>query len=421
MRILNSFFCFFAFLFFLPTELLAIPKVLVGIDLLFCPENSSLLKGKRVGLITNHTAIDNHFTATHEILKQHAKDYGYTLTALFSPEHGFHGQIHATESIKDSENAEGIPIYSLYGDTRRPTQKMLSQVDLLIYDIQDIGCRSYTYETTLFYAMEEAAKLGIPLIVLDRPNPINGIVVDGPMLEEKWRSIVGYINVPYCHGMTMGELARFFNEEYHIGCILTVIAMKGWHRGMTFSDTQLPWIPTSPNVPEATTALYYPITGLLGELSFVSIGGALMPFRLVGSPWINAAQFAEKLNAAHLPGVYFFPFYFRPVLGKYVKQDCQGVYILVTDHKKYLPFTTQYLLLGTLKSLYPKQFSEALISATRTQKELFFKISGTEQIYRILLEKKHVIWPLRGVHQQERNTFLNIRAKYLIPSYTYTI
>ena len=218
-------------------------KVLVGADTLFLPENQPLLLGKKIGLITNQTGIDSHGNLTVDLFKQHAPNGGFSLVALFAPEHGLTGVRHAGENVKNERDGSGIPIYSLHGSTRRPTPEMLRGVTMLVYDIQDIGSRSYTYISTMFYAMEEAAKANIPFVVLDRPNPLGGELVDGVMLEESWRSFVGYINVPYCHGLTIGELAHYFNEEYHIGCSLTVIPMKGWNRQMTFRETELMWIP----------------------------------------------------------------------------------------------------------------------------------------------------------------------------------
>ena len=209
---------------------------------------------------------------------------------------------------------------------------MLKDVDILIYDIQDIGSRSYTYITTLFYVMEEAAKAQIPLIVLDRPNPINGLLVEGPMLNERWRSFIGYVNVPYCHGMTVGELALFFNAEYQIGCKLEVIQMQGWKRWMHFEDTGLAWVPTSPHIPEADTPLFYASTGIIGELGIVSIGiGYSLPFKVVGAPWIRAQEFATAMNAQRLPGVHFMPYHFKPFYGLYKEKQCQGVLIRITD------------------------------------------------------------------------------------------
>lgn len=391
-----------------------IAQVSIGLDELFTSDTIRLLQGKRIGLITNHTAINKNHTSSVQVLKENAKKHGYIVTALFAPEHGITGAAHASENIVDDKDSDGIPIYSLHGKTRRPTPEMLSHIHVLLYDIQDIGSRSYTYISTLFYAMEEAAKVHLPVIVLDRPNPINGLVVDGPMLEDKWRSIVGYVNIPYCHGMTIGELAKFFNDEYKIGCQLTVVPMKGWKREMTFKDTGLTWVPTSPHIPEASTALFYPITGLLGELHLISIGvGYTLPFKVVGAPWIDAEQFTKHLNDQKFPGVKFLPAYFRPFYGCFAKETCQGAHIIVTDHKIYKPVATQYLIIGALKNLYPEKMKAALAKAG-DRKDMFCKVNGTEEVFRIMSEVEHVIWPLRQVHQVERERFLTKRKKYLI-------
>lgn len=208
-----------------------------GLDVFFQDGHFSQLEGKRIAILTNHTGVNSEMRSTLQVFQDKIK-----VSALFSPEHGFQGQHHAFDSVKHSDE-NGIPIYSLHGETRRPKPEMLKDIDVLIYDIQCTGVRAYTYSTTLYYMMEEAAKLGIEVIVLDRPNPINGVIVDGPMLEDKWRSFIGYINVPYCHGMTIGELASFFNEEYKVGCKLKVVPMKGWDRSMSYRDTGLAWIP----------------------------------------------------------------------------------------------------------------------------------------------------------------------------------
>jgi uncharacterized protein YbbC (DUF1343 family) len=394
------------------------PKVTVGIDLLLKnPKYASKLKGKRIGLITNHTALNGMRKRSVDLLKEKREPLGYTLKALYAPEHGLYGSAHAAEKVSDQQDADGIPIYSLHGKTRRPTPEMLKEIDLLIFDIQDIGSRSYTYISTLFYVMEEAAKAKIPLIVADRPNPINGLMVDGPMMEEKWRSFIGYINVPYCHGMTIGELASFFNAEYKVGCSLTVVPMEGWKRSMSFDDTGLIWIPTSPNIPESTTPYYYPTTGLIGELQLLNIGvGYTLPFKLIGAPWIDAQEFAKTLNAQKFPGVFFQPFYFKPFYGRYKSENCEGVIIVITDTSLFQPIQTQYLILGILKSLYPAQFLEAL-EKSKECKQLFCQAAGTEEIYRILQEKKYLVWELKEVHRREREAFLPTRQKYLIPSY----
>ncbi len=399
-----------------PGELLAAAKVKVGSDLLFSAEYASLLKNKKIGLITNHTAINSHHETTLDSLKHHAKKYHYSLTAIFAPEHGLDGLERAGEKIKHSKDASGIPIYSLHGSNVRPTEEMLKNVELLIYDIQDIGSRSYTYINTLFFAMEEAAKRNIPIVVLDRPNPINGLTIDGPVLEEKWRSLLGYINLPYCHGMTVGELARYFNGEYKTGCKLHIVPMTGWKRSMSFEDTGLTWIPTSPYIPEASTAYYYPTTGILGEMGIVNIGiGYTLPFKVVGAPWIEAHTFAKKLNDQHFPGVYFQPFHYRPFYGKFAKTDCHGVLIVITHPRLYKPMTTQYLIMGILKHLYPAEFQKALENCRG--KEVFSKINGTEAVFQVMQSTAHIVWPLLTLHQKERENFKVKRARYLIASY----
>lgn len=386
----------------------------LGIDRIVSGNYDYLLKGQRVGLITNHTAINKEMESSTDLLKKHAKKGGFTFSALFAPEHGLKGSSYANEHIEDSRDSDGIPIYSLHGTNKRPTQQMMAQIDVMLFDIQDIGSRSYTYISTLFYAMEEAAKHGVRVIVLDRPNPINGITVDGAMLENKWRSFVGYIDVPYCHGMTVGELALLFNNEYRIGCDLEVVPMIGWDRKMSFTDTGLNWIPTSPHIPEPTSVWYYPTTGILGEISMVSIGvGYPLPFKVIGAPWIDADAFAKKLNAQNFPGVKFLPFHFQPFYGCYSRQECHGVLIIITDQNAYLPVTTQYLLIGMLKSLYPKRFEEALKKASH-RKEMFCKVNGTDEIWRLMEQEHYIVWKLKDLDRAKREQFKQKRIRYLL-------
>ena len=385
-------------------------------EVLFSPDYQHLLKGKRLGLITNQTGVTSRMEKNIDFILHRSEAAGCTLVALFAPEHGLTGSSHAFEEIKDTQYGK-IPVYSLHGKTKRPTVEMLKGIDILIFDIQDIGSRPYTYVSTLFYVMEEAAKAQIPVIVTDRPNPINGVVVDGPLLDPNWRSFLGYINVPYCHGMTVGELARLFNGEYKVNCALTVIPMQGWRRNMSFIDTGLPWVPTSPNVPEPTTPCYFPITGTIGELQLVSIGiGHTLPFKVVGAPWIDAERLASHLNGQKLPGIAFQPFHFKPYHGRFSGQECHGVLIVVQDPLHYQPVMAQYTLLGSLKSLYPKEFAEALV-ASQKNKELFHKVNGTDQIYHLITSNLYPAWPLRDYARGQLNGFLPIRQKYLIPSY----
>lgn len=385
--------------------------------MLFSEPHLDKLRHKNIGIITNHTAIDCRMRSTIELLQVKAKSLNYRIKAIFAPEHGLYGSGYASEEIHHEINTDGINVYSLHGTTRRPTKEMLAGIDLLIYDIQDLGSRSYTYSTTLFYAMEEAAKYKIPLIVLDRPNPINGLTIDGTMLEDSLRSMVGYVNVPYCHGMTIGELALYFNGEYRIGCQLTVVPMEGWRRSMTFEETGLPWIPTSPQIPEAATAFFYPTTGIIGELSLVNIGvGYTLPFKVIGAPWIDAQRLAATLNGQNFPGVHFEPFHYRPFYGKYAKEDCHGVLIVLTDPTVFKPVTTQYLILGILKNLYPQKFQQSL-EMSAGKRDLFDKVNGTSRVYEIMKNQKYITWNLSGLDEKERKLFQQKRVKYLIPNY----
>ncbi|MDR3624830.1 MAG: DUF1343 domain-containing protein [Chlamydiales bacterium] len=389
------------------------PKVTLGIDRLLNEASfQKLLKGKRVGLVTNHTAINSQFASTISLLK--ANSLECKLVALFAPEHGITGLAHAAKSVENSIDEDGIPIYSLHGATRRPTPHMLKGIDVIIFDIQDIGVRAYTYISTLFYVMEESAKQNIKVIVTDRPNPMGGTTVDGLLLDPKWRSFIGYVNVTYCHGMTVGELASLFNQENQINCDLTVVPMQGWMRSMSFNETGLAWIPTSPQIPEADTPYFAATTGFLGEFQIVNIGiGYTLPFKVVAAPWIDANRFAKELNAQRFPGVHFLPIHYRPFFGSFATHDCHGIQIVITDKKLFLPVETQYLLMGILKSLYPEQFKKAM-EVNLSNKELFCKANGTEEVYQILNKEKYAVYTLRKMCQEARKTFLPIRKKYLL-------
>ena len=266
--------------------------------------------------------------------------------------------------------------------------------------------------------MEEAAKKGINVVVLDRPNPLGGKIADGPMLDEKYRSFVGYINVPYCHGMTIGELARFFNEEYKVGCTLTVVPMKSWKRGMRFEQTGLPWIPTSPNIPESTTPFFYPATGILGELQLVSTGvGYSLPFKIVVAPWIDRKVFAKRLNKGCPEGVHFQETRVKPFTGKNAAHTCEGVLIVVTDWSRFNPIRVEYWLFDVLKQMYPVRFRQALLGLGK-QLNFFHLVCGTRAVYDILLKEEKPYQKLVALHSEERFSFLKLRQKYLNPLYS---
>ncbi|NGX34553.1 MAG: hypothetical protein K1060chlam1_00906 [Candidatus Anoxychlamydiales bacterium] len=403
----------FVFIFLIYTSFLfAEAKVELGIDQFFKEGKAALLDNKKVALLINHTSVDKNLKPTLEIFKENAKKY--KIVKLFSPEHGLNGQNLAGERVNNTK-FQDIEVVSLHGVNKRPNEKMLKDVDVIIYDIQEIGCRSYTYASTLYYVMEEAAKQKIKVIVLDRPNPINGIITDGPMLDEKYRSFLGYINVPYCHGMTIGELANFFNSEYKIKCDLEVIAMKGWKREMSFEDTGLSWVPTSPNIPEPDSALFSATTGILGELEIVSIGiGYTLPFKIVGAPWIDANILANHLNKQKLLGVKFIPFYFKPFYGAYRNKDCQGVKIIVTDKMKYRPLAVQYLIIGMLKSLYPEKVKEKLKSQSEAKINTFCLVNGNKEIYDFLVNEKFPAWKMIQFQEDKVKEFKEKRKQYLL-------
>jgi uncharacterized protein YbbC (DUF1343 family) len=327
-------------------------RVLNGIDVLR-EQNFAPLAGKRVGLITNHTGMAADDVSTIDLL---FRTNVCKLTALFSPEHGIRGT--ADETVDSSvDKTTGLPIYSLYAKTLRPTAEMLHGIDALVFDIQDIGTRFYTYITTMAYAMEEAAKAGIPFYVLDRPNPIGGLKIEGPMLDADKTSFTGYMPMPVRHGMTAGELARYFNTEKRIGVKLEVIAMKGWRRTHMFWDTEQTWVNPSPNMRSVTAAILYPGVGLL-EAANVSVGrGTEKPFEIFGAPWINPDRFVGLLREAGVPGVEFVPLYFTPDASRHKDARCGGVSLIVTDPEKLNSLSLGFTLISVLRKLYPTEFA----------------------------------------------------------------
>lgn len=327
------------------------PKVMNGIDVLR-EQNFEPLAGKRVGLITNHTGVSADGTSTIDLIH---RSKVCQLVAIFSPEHGIRGMMD-NRVASSVDEATGLPVYSLFGDFRRPSQEMLKKVDVLVFDIQDIGARFYTYATTMGYCMEAAAKADIPFIVLDRPNPIGGIQVEGPMLDADKTSFIGYMPMPVCHGMTVGELARYFNEEHRIGVRLKIVEMKGWLRSYYFWDTGQLWINPSPNIRSMSAALFYPGVCLL-EATNVSVGrGTDRPFEIVGAPWIDPRRFAASLRDTPIPGVRFIPIVFTPKTDKNQGMQCGGVSLLITNAEQLNSVQLGFALISALNKLYPKQF-----------------------------------------------------------------
>ena len=326
-------------------------RVQTGLDVLEA-EKFAPLRGKHIGLITNHTGLDYQERTTINVLA-HAP--GVRVVALFSPEHGIAG--HSDEKLSSSKDAStGLPIFSLYGDHLRPTEEMLQGIDALVFDVQDAGVRFYTYTTTMAYCMEEAAKRNIAFFVLDRPNPLNGDIVEGPMLDADKTSFVAYYPLPVRYALTIGELAQFLNTENHINAQLHVIPMKNWHRNYFFESTGLKWIPPSPNLRTLKGSLLYPGLEILQNAG-VSVGrGTEAPFEEFGAPWINGEEISEALNAKSLPGVHFVNQPFIPVSGLYAGQHCGGVGVRVTDRVRLRSMPVGLEIAAALHKKYPDHF-----------------------------------------------------------------
>ena len=330
------------------------PRVQTGLDVLetqkFAP-----LRGKHIGLITNHTGVDSQGRSNVDLLV-HAS--GLQLAALFSPEHGLAGR--NNENVTSSKDpATGLPVYSLYGETRRPTGEMFQGIDALVFDIQDAGVRFYTYTATMGYCMEEAAKRHIPFFVLDRPNPMGGEIVEGPMLDPDKTSFVAYFPVPVRYGLTIGELAQFFNTENHIGADLHIITMKNWHRNYFFESTGIKWIPPSPALRTTKGSVLYPGIEILQD-SGVSVGrGTQAPFEVFGAPWMNGDEVAAALNERHLPGLRFAAKDFIPIGGPHSGERCGGVGIRITEHAAVRSMRMGLEIAAVLQKLYPQQFDTA--------------------------------------------------------------
>jgi uncharacterized protein YbbC (DUF1343 family) len=318
------------------------------------------LQGARVGLVTNHSAVDPSGASIVDVL---AAGRGFTLAALFSPEHGLRGTADAAVAGGKDEKT-GLPVHSLYGKTRRPTAEMLQGLDVLVFDIQDVGARFYTYITTLAFVMEASKEHGKRVVVLDRPNPIGGAAVEGPVLEEALRgSFTGYFPLPTRHGMTVGELALLFNKEFGIGCALEVVRMEGWKRSMIFDETGLPWVNPSPNMRSIEAAISYPGLGAL-EATNLSVGrGTPKPFHWYGAPWVDEKRLCEDLNARKLTGVRFKPAAFTPLsqpgMPRYPHTDreCRGFEVEISDRAAYRPLSAVLHVLEALHRLHPKEFS----------------------------------------------------------------
>ncbi len=378
------------------------PKVELGVDRLM--ENPDILKGKRVGLITNPTGINAERTSIVDLFDQ---SDDFELTALYGPEHGVRGDAQAGSTVSSYiDEVTGLPVYSLYGATKKPTPEMLENVDVLVFDIQDVGTRYYTYIYTMAYAMEAAAENGIPFVVLDRPNPQGGLRVDGPVLDPDYSSFIGLYPIPLKHGMTVGELAQLFNSEYHIQADLEVVKMKGWKRSMMYEDTGLPFVMPSPNMPTTDTVNVYPATGLFEGTNLSEGRGTTKPFQLIGAPYIQAHEYAKELNDLDLPGVAFRAASFTPTFSKHAGKLTHGVEVYVTDPTRFESTKTGIAMIQTAHDLYPDDF--AFLA-----NDFITKLTGNAYVKDMILEGAPLDEILTKV-EDERDAFLPIRKDYLM-------
>lgn len=374
----------------------------LGIDVL-AENNFDLLQGKRVGLITNHTSVNRHGTKTRLVLHRASQ---VNLTALYTPEHGLDGTEKAAKYINSRRDPlTGLMAYSLYGPTRKPTLQMLAPIDVMLFDLQDIGSRSYTYISTMIRAMEACAENGKQFIVLDRPNPLGGLRVQGPPIESRWISFVGQVPTPYIHGMTAGELAKMANAKGWINgrCHLTVVPVLGWNRGMTWENTGLRWVPTSPNIPKPSSPRYYAATGIFGSLSGGDIGiGTGGPFEYVGGPGFDANEFTRYLQSLNLPGVKFAP---------YSRNSFGGAKMTIDPHA---PVDLAGLNLIFIDAVNRRIGSRNLfVRTTASKKDVFYKVYGSTSLERDLPRGTH---PAKVIAswQSSNNAFRRARQPYLL-------
>jgi len=389
--------------------LTATAQVKPGVEVLR-DNNFEGLRGKRVGLITNPSGVDNRLKSTVDILAE-APDV--KLTALYGPEHGVRGDVHAGDHVGNfTDPATGVPVYSIYGKTRKPTPEMLKDVDVLVYDIQDNGCRSFTFISTMGLAMEACAELGKEFMVLDRPNPVGANKIEGNLVEDGCYSFVSQFPIPYLYGLTPGELARYLNEEGILGkkVKLTVIPMEGYKRDMDFRDTGMPWVLPSPHIPTPETSLYYPMSGILGELYYMSIGvGYTEPFKLFCADWIDAEAFSKAMNALGLPGMMFRPIHIKPFYSTGKGENLQGVEAYVTDAEKAQLTLVQFYVMQELARLYPERRIFEVADPKRFN--MFDKVVGSKAI-RQLFTKNYRVADMADYWNKDVEPFRATSSKY---------
>lgn len=390
------------------------PRVKTGIEVLR-DNGFAEIKGLRVGLVTNPTAVDSKLKSTIDILHEAPE---VKLVALYSPEHGVRGNINAGDKVEEyTDAATGVKVFSLYGRTRKPTAAMLEGIDIIIFDIQDIGSRSYTFISTMGLVMEAAAENGKECMILDRPNPVGGIRIEGNVAEPAFYSFVGKYPIPYVHGMTCGELAQFINSEGLLKggviCDLRVVPMSGWRRDMTFEETGLPWIPTSPHIPHATSPYFYPMTGIMGEIGGLHIGvGYTLPFQVFATEWIaDPETLARNLNKIGIKGITFRPTYIKPYYGSMTGKNLKGVQMHITDYSTAELTLVQFYVIQELNKLHPTR--NPFLTADPTKASMFDKVCGTDKVRKAFM-KRYMVEDIKALWSAGHAQYKERREPYLI-------
>ena len=394
------------------------PVVKTGIEVLRDREFRGLI-GKRVGLVTNPSGVDHLLNSTIDILYNAP---GVELVALYGPEHGVRGDLYAGDHVTDSKDpATGLPVYSIYGATRKPTKEMLQGIDIMVYDIQDVGVRSYTFISSLGLVMEACGELGIEVMVLDRPNPLGGNKIEGCNVEPGFYSFVSQYEIPYVYGLTVGELAVMINEEgmnkgqkgdqQPARCKLTVVPMKGWTRDMLYQDTGLPWVLPSPNIPFQDTPMYYAAAGICGELAgFMNIGiGYTLPFQVFGATWLDPDKLKVKLESYDLPGISFRTIWYKPFSGSQQGKLVKGLQYFFTDYENARITDTQFYVMQAVAELYPDKKAFEVISGYG----LFDKVCGTDYV-RTEFKKRYNVTDIIEYWRKDEDDFRTLSQRYHI-------
>ena len=400
------------------SQISAGPKVKTGIEVLRS-RGFEGLAGKRVGLVTNPSGVDSHLNTTIDILFEAPE---VNLVALYGPEHGVRGNAYAGDKVADSRDSKtGLPVYSLYGATRKPTPQMLEGIDVMVYDIQDVGVRSYTFISTLGLVMEACAEKGIEVVVLDRPNPLGGNKIEGCYVEQPFNSFVSQYKIPYIYGLTVGELAVLINEEglnrgqkgnqAPAKCKLTVVPMEGWTRDMLYEDTRLPWVLPSPNIPFKDSPMYYAASGVCGELyGFMNIGiGYTLPFQLFGALWLDPEKLKARLESYDLPGISFRTIWYKPYFGSLAGKHVKGLQFFFTDYEKARVTETQFYVMQAVAQLYPDKRAFEVVSGVG----LFDKVCGTDYV-RKEFGKRYKVADIQEYWRKDAESFRALSQKYHI-------